>query len=183
MADEQNPNSGSHIRPEPFNPKDTFLRPGETKDEFKARMNTVNAVGMTEEQQRRLNRILTGFETQEEMDALKPSPQMSAWLSNPEAFGKMPVVRTDLRNAAIQVIEMVLAKNADYGDAWQTLGSVGATARFVDKMFRIEHLANGAEALVVDEKLGDTVADLVGYGLLIMLYLKFHGGSSEQTKP
>lgn len=89
----------------------------------------------------------------------------------------MNVKVTEPRLSAVanQVIMNVLRKNADYGDAWQALGLVGAAARFVDKMFRIEHLSNGQEALVVDEKLEDTLADYVGYGLLILLYERFKG--------
>lgn len=74
-----------------------------------------------------------------------------------------------LMEIAEQIVDTVIRKNHDYGDAWQALGSVGAAARFVDKMFRIERLANGQEALVVSEKLDETVSDLVGYGLLIIL--------------
>lgn len=84
--------------------------------------------------------------------------------------GLVKVSRERLRIEATDVINLVLAKNADYGDAWQALGTVGAAARFVDKLFRIERLVNGREALVMDEKLTDTVADMVGYGLLILLY-------------
>jgi IMP cyclohydrolase len=36
----------------------------------------------------------------------------------------------------------------------------------------MEHLANGAEALVTDEKLEDTARDAIGYSLLILDYLR-----------
>lgn len=88
------------------------------------------------------------------------------------------VALTDIADA---IIAKVIEKNHDYGDAWQALGKVGAAARFVDKMFRIEHLAGGQEALVLDEKFTDTVSDLVGYGLLIILYEQVKGHSNAQS--
>lgn len=93
------------------------------------------------------------------------------------ALPGIPVLidRHGLEYEANEVIDKVLKKNRDYGDAWQALGKVGAAARFVDKLFRIEHLTNGQEALVVDEKLEDTVADMVGYGLLILMYKREKG--------
>lgn len=91
------------------------------------------------------------------------------------AGAPVPVTRADLYSVAEHVIKIVLDKNHDYGDAWQALGMVGAAARFVDKCFRIEKLAGGAEALVVDESIVKTVEDLVGYGLLILVYDKYKG--------
>jgi hypothetical protein len=88
------------------------------------------------------------------------------------------VALTDIADA---IIAKVIEKNHDYGDAWQALGKVGAAARFVDKMFRIEHLAGGQEALVLDEKFSDTVSDLVGYGLLIILYEQVKGQGNGQA--
>lgn len=161
MADEQNPNSGSHIQPDPFNAKDSFIRPGETKDEFTARM----ASGMTDEQARRLNMIMTGFADQGEWERAKTAHRRKP----------VTVKRDRLEMVAGAVISLMLRKNADYGDAWQALGQAGAAARFVDKLFRIERLANGQEALVVNEKLTDSVMDMVGYGLLILLYDAYVG--------
>lgn len=159
MADEQNPNSGSHIRPEPVNAKDSFIRPGETADEFKARM------ALTDEQQRRLNMIMSGYATPEEWERAKAAHRRKP----------VTVKRDRLEMVAGAVISLVLRKNADYGDAWQALGQAGAAARFVDKLFRIERLASGQEALIVDEKLTDSVMDMVGYGLLILLYNAYVG--------
>lgn len=116
--------------------------------------------GMTKAQQLRLFALLEG--------------------RNSDAFptiagAPIPVNRANLTELAYEIVERVLRKNHDYGDAWQALGKVGAAARFVDKMFRIEYLASGQEALVVDEKFVDSVRDMVGYGLLILLYEMYKG--------
>lgn len=89
---------------------------------------------------------------------------------------KVPVTWEGLRSQAVDVIAMVIKKNHDYGDAWQALGVAGAAARFTDKVFRVERLGGGIEALVTNEKLEDTIRDLVGYGLLILLYLDHQKG-------
>lgn len=116
---------------------------------------------LTEEQSKRFNKLMSGYESQEDLDKSRRRP--------------VDVSPSRLAHVATDVINLLLAKNADYGDAWQALGAVGAGARFVDKVFRIERLANGQEALVVDEKLADTVKDMVGYGLLILLYDRYNG--------
>lgn len=126
------------------------------------------------------------FDNKSKQDALDEAmtrachPQMSRemweWLHlGNSPVRPMPVTRLDLSLVASDIIDDILKKNADYGDAWQALGEAGAAARFVDKFFRIEKLANGHEALVIDEKISDTIGDLIGYGLLILLYKKFHG--------
>lgn len=119
-------------------------------------------VGHDSEQQRRLNMIMTGFASQEELDRAKTARPPH-----------VDVTQERLNAVARQVVGLVMGKNADYGDAWQALGEVGAAARFVDKLFRIEHLSNGREALVIDEGLFDTLRDMVGYGLLILLYNQY----------
>lgn len=96
------------------------------------------------------------------------------WLHENGDWNKMPVTSFDLGRVADEIIETVIKKNHDYKDAWQALGSTGAAARFVDKAFRFENLSNGAKALVLDESKRDTIADYVGYGLLLLLWLKFH---------
>lgn len=90
------------------------------------------------------------------------------------ALGKVDIEVTyaDLRLIAIDVINTVLAKNADYGGAWQRQGIAGVMARLSDKLCRVETLADGREALVADEKLKDTLMDVIGYAMLGLLYLE-----------
>lgn len=96
------------------------------------------------------------------------------------AGAPVPVTEVDLIMVAGDAIKVVLAKNHDYKDAWQALGAVGAAARFVDKFFRIENLAGGAEALVVDETIYKTIQDLVGYGLLLLIYNHYKGHHDQE---
>lgn len=81
------------------------------------------------------------------------------------------VNRKDLVDVAFFVIDVIMRKNHDYGDAWQRQGINGCMARLADKLFRIETLANGNEILVQGEKLEDTLVDAIGYAMLGLLYL------------
>ncbi len=69
---------------------------------------------------------------------------------------------------AQDVAMLVLEKNADYGDAWQKHGLAGVLVRISDKALRLQNL-EGKEALVVDEKVDDTLMDIAGYALLGLL--------------
>jgi len=80
-----------------------------------------------------------------------------------------------LRDVADEVVELVLRKNADYGDAWQVYGLAGILVRLSDKAMRVERLAQG-EALVVEEGARDTLMDMVGYCLLGLLLIDSQSG-------
>ncbi len=75
----------------------------------------------------------------------------------------------------IEIVELLLRKNADYGSsAWQvpllapTLAAdVGILVRASDKIRRLERLLGGHQAEVSDESLDQTIDDLIGY---LMLY-------------
>lgn len=83
------------------------------------------------------------------------------------------VTRQKLSNIACDVIDIVLDKNADYGDAWQRQGSPGLVSRVADKMYRVDIMADsGHEILVVSESLEDTLIDGIGYCMLGLLYLR-----------
>ena len=69
---------------------------------------------------------------------------------------------------AQDVVLLLLEKNADYGDAWQKHGVAGVLVRISDKSLRLKNLV-GQEALVVDEKVEDTLMDIAGYALLGLL--------------
>lgn len=80
------------------------------------------------------------------------------------------VTVSKLLNLASNVINVVLDKNADYGDAWQHNAPVGVLVRLSDKLCRLETLADGRNALVQNETIVDTLMDVVGYGLLALLW-------------
>jgi len=89
-----------------------------------------------------------------------------------ESMKKVTVTLNALSEIAADVIEIVLQKNADYGDAWQKQGGAGWAVRLSDKLCRIENLSDGREALVLDESIEQTLIDAIGYSLLGLLYLK-----------
>ena len=83
----------------------------------------------------------------------------------------IPVTREELGEITEGAIELLLCKNADYGGSWCRQGINGVLVRLADKFFRIENL-QGREALVVDEKIEDTLKDALAYSLLGLLYLR-----------
>jgi len=85
---------------------------------------------------------------------------------------KAQVSKEKLHVIANQVIALVMQKNADYGDAWQQQCVHGVLVRLADKLYRIDNLADGREALVPGEALQDTLIDAIGYAMLGLLYLK-----------
>ena len=78
------------------------------------------------------------------------------------------VTREELLKISEEVVDMVMRKNHDYGDAWQKHGTAGILVRLSDKSLRVESLM-GKQALVVDESVRDTLRDIVGYALLGLL--------------
>jgi len=98
-------------------------------------------------------------------------------------MSKVIVTFGKLSNIAYHVIDIVLRKNVDYADAWQTFGVFTPLVRLNDKLLRVKHLSeSGTEALVADEKIEDTLRDIVGYGLLALLYLKENPGKQVDAK-
>jgi hypothetical protein len=82
------------------------------------------------------------------------------------------VTGEELHHIADPAIELILRKNHDYGNSWAKQGLAGVLVRLADKFFRFENLAGGAEALIVDEKIEDTLQDALAYSLLGLLYLR-----------
>jgi len=81
------------------------------------------------------------------------------------------VTEEKLRHITEQVIQIVLKKNHDYGNAWQR-HDYSWILRIVDKLYRVETLADGRQALVLNESIEDTLRDVIGYSLLGLLYLR-----------
>jgi hypothetical protein len=76
------------------------------------------------------------------------------------------------------IIDMVLEKNKDYGDAWQRYGIFTPLIRINDKILRVKTLAGGQQAMVADEKVEDNLKDTIGYALLALLKLEYKGDIS-----
>lgn len=83
-------------------------------------------------------------------------------------------------------VEISRRKNSDYTDnvdpfqnfrVCEALGipaEVGLIVRMSDKMSRIANLSKpGRKALVVDESIHDTLADLANYSVILSMYLKY----------
>lgn len=66
-----------------------------------------------------------------------------------------------------------VAKNNDYGDSvsdtYKKFGDVSFAVRITDKVNRVTSLLKAREQLVVDEKIDDTIKDMVNYGLLWLI--------------
>ena len=92
-----------------------------------------------------------------------------------------PKVSDDLSyisKIALEVAELVNRKNHDYGKSFdKSVDKYGAAAYFLritDKISRAETLSN-KDALVLDEKIEDTLKDIIGYTLLYINYLNDKG--------
>ena len=92
-----------------------------------------------------------------------------------------PKVSNDLSyisKIALEVAELVNRKNHDYGKSFdKSVDKYGAAAYFLriaDKISRAETLSN-KDALVLDEKIEDTLKDIIGYTLLYINYLNDKG--------
>tara|TARA_B100001093_G_scaffold488411_1_gene525611 strand:+ start:2689 stop:3219 length:531 start_codon:yes stop_codon:yes gene_type:complete len=71
-------------------------------------------------------------------------------------------------------------KNADYGDAFATYGTVGILVRLGDKIHRLQSITSKGINLVEDEKLRDTLLDLHNYAAMGIMLLDSNE-SSEST--
>jgi hypothetical protein len=83
---------------------------------------------------------------------------------------------------AVRVINIVLRKNADYGNAWQRNGAPGWAHELQTKLCRLERLMDGREALIADENIKDTLIDAIGYSMLGLLYLEHQEGLSDDSQ-
>lgn len=76
----------------------------------------------------------------------------------------------ELRDVLDDIYELLLRKNADYGDAWRKYDVAGILLRLSDKTLRFENLydadGNMRRALVVDESWADTLMDMAGYAIM-----------------
>ncbi len=79
----------------------------------------------------------------------------------------------------MEIANLVERKNHDYGDAWQTYGIFTPLIRINDKILRVQTLTSGAQALVSDENIEDTLKDIVGYAMLALMWLQ---DNKEETK-
>ena len=70
-----------------------------------------------------------------------------------------------------EALELFSKKNADYGDAFATYGTVGVIVRMGDKIQRLISVSSKGVALVDNENLRDTLIDLHNYAAMGIMLL------------
>tara|TARA_Y100000996_G_C22452627_1_gene614497 strand:- start:464 stop:757 length:294 start_codon:yes stop_codon:yes gene_type:complete len=70
-----------------------------------------------------------------------------------------------------ECLQLFSRKNADYGDAFATYGSIGVLVRIGDKIRRLTSITNKNVSLVDDESLRDTLLDLHNYAAMAVMLL------------
>jgi hypothetical protein len=68
-----------------------------------------------------------------------------------------------------QGLELFRQKNQDYGNAFETYGTLGVLMRIQDKLQRYVSITNSSVQLVNDESLRDTLIDLHNYAAMAIL--------------
>lgn len=68
-------------------------------------------------------------------------------------------------------LELFKKKNADYGDAFSTYGTVGVMVRISDKLQRFVNISKTNVSLVNNESLRDTLIDLHNYAAMAIMLL------------
>lgn len=66
-------------------------------------------------------------------------------------------------------LELFIKKNADYGDAFATFGTIGVLVRIEDKLKRCISISSKNVQLVDDETLRDTLIDLHNYAAMALM--------------
>ena len=82
----------------------------------------------------------------------------------PDRIAQMEKVQVEAR-------ELFKIKNADYGDAFATYGTVGVIVRLGDKISRLSSISKTGVTLVEDEKIRDTLIDLHNYAAMAIMLL------------
>jgi hypothetical protein len=79
-----------------------------------------------------------------------------------------------------ELIDLLVDKNAKYKDAWQDFGMFTPLMRIREKLIRVESLTDGRPVLVQDENVMAELMDIIGYGLLAMLWMEGQDGETFQ---
>ena len=68
-------------------------------------------------------------------------------------------------------LELFKRKNADYGDAFATYGTVGVLVRMGDKISRLQSITTRQVSLVDTESMRDTLIDLHNYAAMAIMLI------------
>mgnify|MGYP001186281789 CR=1 FL=1 len=89
-----------------------------------------------------------------------------------------------IKDTCDEIKNLLLRKNHDYGNSfskqYEKYGMVSGLIRLDDKMSRLDSLMK-KEALV-DESVEDTVMDIAGYAVLLLIELRKKKASQIETK-
>lgn len=77
-------------------------------------------------------------------------------------------------------LELFKRKNADYGNAFETFGTIGVLMRIQDKLQRYVSITSKGVQLVNDESLQDTLIDLHNYAAMAILL--YNEQTANETK-
>ena len=96
-------------------------------------------------------------------------------MDNPDSFIN-PCKESSNRPQQLEIIqkealELFKKKNADYGDAFATYGTIGVLVRLGDKIARLQTIEKNSVTLVNDEKMRDTLIDLHNYAAMAIMCL------------
>ena len=78
---------------------------------------------------------------------------------------------TQLSNIQKEANDLFKKKNADYGDAFATYGTVGILVRMGDKISRLNSVTKSGITLVNNESIRDTLIDLHNYAAMGIMLL------------
>ena len=68
-----------------------------------------------------------------------------------------------------EALDLFIKKNADYGDAFATFGTIGVLIRIEDKIKRCISISSKQVQLIDDETLRDTLIDLHNYAAMALM--------------
>jgi len=78
---------------------------------------------------------------------------------------------TQLRRIQREGHKLFSKKNADYGDAFATYGSIGVLVRIGDKLSRLSSINKKSITMVDEETMRDTLIDLHNYSAMAIMIM------------
>ena len=75
------------------------------------------------------------------------------------------------KNVHNEAFNLFKKKNADYGDAFATYGTVGVLVRMGDKISRLQSISKSGIVLTNNESLRDTLIDLHNYSAMALMLM------------
>ena len=76
-----------------------------------------------------------------------------------------------LQQNVYSVVDTIMKKNAEYGDAWQKFAIFIPLIRIREKIVRLEHLIDRRTVLVYDKDVDEELSDIIAYALLAKLWM------------